>query len=598
MTESNRTRNARSNGSKSLLLMLFAVFVMCLYHVVEVSITIRQKNLVNVLNTFRYDRFYVYNATNSSSSRSDGDSLGVDHVQMKKSMTDHLSHKQQTDNSTITKSHDEINCGCPDTCTQNILTSVFKKDHPVSCEARTKYLMGRYHISEEEACKGAVERDYCPSQCKPDVCEALSKDFVLETQTPEKITCGCPDTCKGRFLYAVNRVDNSVTCEARTKFLIEKHHISEEKACKEAVESDYCPSQCNPTVCEPNPDANLDVNIVDTHPPFHRYDGVAIVTKVLGVKSDIPHLQKMICTANAAYNRFVNYDFIVFMTLPFTEEEMKEVRTAASQANIIFAIEGPPLEERLSAMSLEERAFHYKRCNVEEGKALSWFHHCSEPGNARTNNLAYCWQAQFRAVHIWTHEKLKPYKYMIWLDTDAIPTITWQTDPIQIMVENDLVLLYDSFGIHSCHQQDLKEKMLEIYNTTVCRLEETEDGHLVRKACEPDERVYVKTVYGFHHVTNLDAYRKDIHQRFLHHLVSEYSFSRKWDDQLAVALVGAMEDPSRCWDMRKHNVTQMVRHHWNFDGKEISRPKNIKNYWSQHGRNWTAGRLMCDDLFV
>ena len=61
----------------------------------------------------------------------------------------------------------------------------------------------------------------------------------------------------------------------------------------------------------------LDITGMDMNdPPFQRYEGVLIATKVLWSK-DLPRLRQMFCLLNAAYNRHhVDYNLLVFTTLP------------------------------------------------------------------------------------------------------------------------------------------------------------------------------------------------------------------------------------------------------------------------------------------
>ena len=86
---------------------------------------------------------------------------------------------------------------------------------------------------------------------------------------------------------------------------------------------------------------------------------------------------------------------------------------------------------------------------------------CTEENPDYYNNLAYSWQADFRAAHIYRELTLRDHhKYMIWLDIDAvILTKDWEKDPIQAMVNHDLVLLFDTFGYGSTKGKELKDKM-------------------------------------------------------------------------------------------------------------------------------------------
>ena len=109
------------------------------------------------------------------------------------------------------------------------------------------------------------------------------------------------------------------------------------------------------------------------------------------------------CYLSHAYNDKRRYDIVVFTTLPWTEDEIAELQAVVAPAKLTVALEAPPLEEQVAAMTKDEKDFLYKRCNVTEGKEISWFNYCTEPGSRHSNNLGYCWQAEFRSYHIWTH---------------------------------------------------------------------------------------------------------------------------------------------------------------------------------------------------
>jgi len=94
---------------------------------------------------------------------------------------------------------------------------------------------------------------------------------------------------------------------------------------------------------------------------------------------------------------------------------------------------------------------------------------------------------------------------MICLDSDALCSQTQDKDPLEAMFQRDLIL------------------MLSI-------IEKLYRG-----------KIHVDQVGGFFHVTNLDVYREDSHQKFLKELVGDYRFNRRWDDQLAVTVIPAMK---------------------------------------------------------
>ena len=241
--------------------------------------------------------------------------------------------------------------------------------------------------------------------------------------TKKEIDCGCPHVCDKQSL---DKRTNKLVCKKRIEFLMEKYNDTEKKACAAASETTPfadthlpCEMECHPDFCENMTEKPKMVvsGLEIPNPMYERYEGVVIVSKVLHA-FDMPILKQMFCLLNAAYNRHVNYDLVVFTTMPWTQEEIQELQASVAPAKLTVALEGPSLEEHLESMSVEERDFLEKRCNVTEGEKLTWFHHCSEKNSHLFNNLGYSWQSEFRAYHIWNHEALKDYKYMFWIDSE------------------------------------------------------------------------------------------------------------------------------------------------------------------------------------
>jgi len=325
--------------------------------------------------------------------------------------------------------------------------------------------------------------------------------------------------------------------------------------------------------------------------PFKRHERVVIVSKVLWPK-DLHLLKRMLCLQKAAYNRFVNYDVVVFTTLPWTIEQVEDLGRVVAPARLTVTNEGPTLEGHLAEMTHDEIVFLEKRCGVNRTEAnLTWFHHCKD--GRHKNSLGYSWQAEFRAYHIWTHPALRDYKYMIWLDSDALCSQTWDKDPLEAMVQRDLILMWTRF-YGNTREKEFRTKTLNTYGDDLCSTSLL-DGHLsVIRNCTGEE-IKVKQVGGFFHVTNLDVYREDRHQKFLKELVGDYRFSRRWDDQLAVTVIPAMEDPTRAWKLRSHNFTFNINHHKAYDGEVKTEVKQYNDWWREIVRDkWHAGRLLCD----
>ena len=505
-----------------------------------------------------------------------------------------------------------IDCGCPTTCTPTVLLT---GNAHFSCKTRITKLMAKYNFTQHQACEMSSksskddevedkdELKPCPMQCHPKTCHSMPK-YGMD--------CGCPHTCDERALHKRNA---QFLCKDRISHLMNKKHLPELEACALASQTTYnfndtqnidintpCEYECHPEICKDMKAKPVhDVTNIDLpkEMPFTKYDGVVIVTKVLSTEG-LNILIQMLCLFNAAYNRFVNYDIIVFTTIPFPPEDVRKVQEMAHPAKLQVVTEGKSLEEHLNEMTPEERQALNKRCRAKPNETLTWSHHCEEDHSEHVSSLGYAWQAEFRSYHIWTHEAMKPYKYMMWLDADAMCTKTWDVDPMKMMIENDLVLLFDHFPGGYVRGEMLKKKMMSSYNEVVCGVSLDEDkGILIKEKCEKEDQLpSIHQVYGFHHITNLDVYRKERHQRFLKELITnEYKFSRLWDDQLAVTFPAVMEDPSRCWDYQSHGLNVSIHHNGRVDGKKHPKFLSYLNYWANDGKYlWPAGRAMCDGL--
>jgi hypothetical protein len=152
-------------------------------------------------------------------------------------------------------------------------------------------------------------------------------------------------------------------------------------------------------------------------PNFQRYEGVVIVTKVLKGE-DAEKVIRMLCFLQHGFNDRTKYDIVVFTTMPWNEEDIAKVQQVVAPAKLTVAVEGPPLEEQVAAMTPEEREFLYRRCNVAKDQNITWYNYCAEEGSNNVANLGYAWQAEFRSYHIWNHDAIKDYKYMMWFDSE------------------------------------------------------------------------------------------------------------------------------------------------------------------------------------
>lgn len=338
---------------------------------------------------------------------------------------------------------------------------------------------------------------------------------------------------------------------------------------------------------------------------FQRHDHVVVGTKVMG-PDFVSQLKQMLCLFTAAYNRHVNYDVVVFTTLPWDPPQVAELQEVIPNTKLTVALEGPPLEERLANLTVEERDYLYRRCRVSPGEQLTWYHFCSErpDANVWTVRLSYAWQAEFRAYHLWQSPALRDYKYMVWMDSDAICSRPWEDDPVQLMVDHNLVLMFDNIPGDFAENRELQDKMQRAYGRAVCEMSLGPDGVMKPVECtgKDDEVFVIPLVHGFHHITDLDFYRSANATKFLEILVESQPFSREWDDQMGVTMPALMEAPDRSWDLRSHNVTLGIFHNGNLDGKPRETPvkdETYTTYWNETVRHqWKAGRAMCDALVV
>ena len=436
-----------------------------------------------------------------------------------------------------------------------------------------------------------------------------SQNMTKISSIPQGSTrCGCP-LCDEVSLHQKKK---GMMCTSRIDFLIHKYKLTEEEACFEASDPSNpiapCRQECNPKVCSGmtqkprlfKPDLS---NVTESHEPFTRHDGVVIVSKIWAINEHSEtDIKRMICLMNAAYNRHLNYDYVIFVGMPFSQSQEIEMKDHAYPAKLTLVLE-PSLEEHLANMTKDEIEFLKKRCNVLDGENITWFHYCTEEKSIHLNNLAYSWQAEFRAAHIYTQPEMMKYKYMIWLDTDSWIMKDWDKDPIQAMVDHDLVILFDAFGYGRTRGKELKQKMEYAYNSSICSVNlNSENGHLQVEACGADEEPYIDQIGGFNHITNLDIYRKKVHQKFLLNMVGDYKFSRKWDDQLGVTVPALFESAERCWDARANGFDFGILHHYRIDAKDYmfvddKRTTNEDLYWGFNvSKTWEAGRLMCDHL--
>jgi len=314
--------------------------------------------------------------------------------------------------------------------------------------------------------------------------------------------------------------------------------------------------------------------------PFEKQEGVVIATKIHG-----PHqlflLKQSLCLLHFAYNRRPLYDIIVFTTLPVPDEDIASVRALVYPARLTVVVDNRGLQEEIAALSKPRYDAFLKACGVESPVNLTWWSNC--PGR-----IAYNWQAEFRAWHVWRHPSLANYSYMMWLDSDAFCTEEWTVDPIQAVVENNLVILFDNWPKGAHRGRDVEKRIYKAFGQYLCKTTLVR-GHLKTKlsntTCKNSPRL--GDIHGFFHITNLDFYRSHPVQKWAETWIGNGFLQRRYDDQAGVTIPAAILAPDRAWDMRHNKIRLNVYHNFDLDGKKSSgnRVGGFIKYWKATVKN-------------
>ena len=146
-------------------------------------------------------------------------------------------------------------------------------------------------------------------------------------------------------------------------------------------------------------------------------DAAVIVTKIQGP----PHLRalrQMLCLLTKAYNNRVQHDIIIFTSELIEQSDIDELQMIVSPAKLMVEIDNPGLQTMVDNLSDSQKKHLLERCgtNITSSSELSWYTECTEVRSYKTlkgERIAYNWQAEFRALWLWIHPLLKPYKYMM-----------------------------------------------------------------------------------------------------------------------------------------------------------------------------------------
>ena len=335
---------------------------------------------------------------------------------------------------------------------------------------------------------------------------------------------------------------------------------------------------------------------------FERQENVVFATKIHGTDDQVVQVIQCICLFTQAYNRKVNYDIVIFSTLPISEERQKEIRGVAAPAKVTVVVDEQTLQEQLHDMSEEQVQTLINRCdNVNSTDQFEWGHRCHDIGSWMP--LAYTWMSEFRSKQIWSQKSLAEYKYMLWMDSDAFCRKEWEQDPVSFMIRNDLVMLAANFPTGSIKYElpEVHKIIRDVYGKALCAVTRDREGKTFsdsivetwdenvdpKKVCRQNK---IPLIHGFMHITNLDFYRSDVNMRFYDQYIGDGKFRRSRDDQGAVTIPAAVLEPKRTWDMRANGIALEVAHNSRVDGKYFFKCGGFRKWWKREKVAHRSGR--------
>jgi hypothetical protein len=325
---------------------------------------------------------------------------------------------------------------------------------------------------------------------------------------------------------------------------------------------------------------------------FEHHQGVVIVTKIHG-----PHqwglLQQSLCLLHFAYNKKPLYDIVIFTAEPIESEMVESLRPLVAPAVITVVLDNSGLQQEIEALSPPRYQAFINRCkNYMENtnnitfasekaliQNLTWFSDCGD------GRLAYNWQAEFRSWHIWQHPALSQYKWMLWIDTDVFCTKPWESDPVVMAIQNDLVILFDNYP--GGGSRALAVPIAQAFGVSLCHLRLSSVGQLESKLGSkqdafdngPCNSTRIEAIHGFMHITNMDFYRSPEVLQGIESLFGECFLCRFPDDQMGVTIPAAILAPEKAWDMRRNGAKLDVFHNLRLDGRDREKTMGFKQLW-------------------
>jgi len=200
----------------------------------------------------------------------------------------------------------------------------------------------------------------------------------------------------------------------------------------------------------------------------------------------------------------------------------------------------------------------------------------------------------------------------MWIDSDAFCTVPWKNDPVQFMIENNGVIMFDNLLEESIPNR-FNNIIYKIYNnSTVCKMTlNKEKGYIERHLFKQppkkrhvcpnnnnnnNENPNIRLIHGFFHITNLDFYRTHLSKfiELMDHNQNNNNnnncnfMCRSPCDQLAVTLPAVVYAPDKTYDMISNGFHLNIFHNSYIDGKVHMDTKKYDNifpkYWKKYAQ--------------
>jgi hypothetical protein len=336
------------------------------------------------------------------------------------------------------------------------------------------------------------------------------------------------------------------------------------------------------TVEVPQPSESSSSNNKPIVVEFERQEGVVIATKIHGSRS-MQQLKQQLCLFYQAYNYRVMYPHIVFTTLPLSLEEIADLQQQVHPANLTVVVDNPGLPAMLQNMTMQQQQVLFEQCGQRSIEKFTWMTKCKEDNARKTDPLSYTWQAEFRALHLWSRPELAEYRYMLWLDSDAFCGKRWERDPVAYMIQEQMAIFFAHFPMGRSFGSDWPKRIQAAFGYSPCRIKLYE-GHLHAQNTSSDcQKPEFPQVHGFFHITDLNFYRSPQVMNWFRIMVGDTKFSRRYDDQIGVTVPAAILAPNRSFEMGYRGFDMYVYHNGRLDGKHWATSKNFATgYWIQN----------------